>query len=73
MEDHATLSYESPLVAKPRQVFCGFNHVNVRGGVNARFRCDALSFNESSVEMKISTWEAESAYHSMGVSYIALL
>lgn len=65
--------YYSPMIASPREVFCGFNHVNVRDGVNARFKCEALSWNERSVDMKIPAWEQESAYHNMGASYIALL
>jgi hypothetical protein len=47
--------------------------VNVRGGCNARFRCDAVAWSERSVEMKVSTWDQESAYHKLGASYIALL
>jgi hypothetical protein len=72
-EDRATLSYSSPLMAKPRSIFCGLSHVNVRGGCNARFRCDAVAWSERSVEMKVSTWDQESAYHKLGASYIALL
>jgi hypothetical protein len=67
------LKFSRPFLDRPRYMFYGLNHANVRNGVNARFACELQSWDQDGVDMRLSTWEEESRYHSMGGSYIALL
>ena len=54
--DVAELQYYKRLMTTPNTIFCGFNHMNVRGIINTRYKCEALKWDERRVGIMISTW-----------------